>query len=66
MTAPVGFIVLLEEDGQWGPTWDGQVHPDVDTGTLAVQAARAAGYRALLTAAMPVPGPAGDADGGAA
>lgn len=51
--APVGFIVLLHENGRWTDNWDGTVHPDRVAGDEALGKAREAGYEAMLTAAVP-------------
>ncbi|MEU3452114.1 hypothetical protein ABZ671_00525 [Micromonospora sp. NPDC006766] len=51
---PAGYIVLLREHGRWTDHWDGTVHPDRAEGDRSLAEARAAGYEAILTAAVPV------------
>jgi hypothetical protein len=53
-TTPLGYIVLIREHVRWTDNWDAAVHPTLEEGQRAVAAARAAGYEAVLIAAVPV------------
>ncbi|PZG12452.1 hypothetical protein C1I95_25730 [Micromonospora craterilacus] len=53
-TEPVGYIVLIREHDRWCDNWDAEVHTDQTAGGEALTGARAAGYEAILVAAVPV------------
>ncbi len=59
---PLGYYVLVRQHDRWVADWDGELHPTREAGEKSCAEARADGWEAVLTAAVPFPI---DTEGGA-